>query len=542
MISTGAKQRTGRPVPADGEDDFAATGPVSAGPRLVIRGVSKQFGGTQALIDAGIEVHAGEIVALIGENGAGKSTLIKILAGVYPPDAGHIAYHGRDATNMLRRLPIAFLHQDLGLIEWMTVAENICLTLGYPRRYGIVDWTAARTLAARALEALGADIDPDGRVQNLSRTEKSLVAIARALAANAEILVLDEPTASLPANEVARLFAVLRHLRERGVGMIYVSHRIDEVFEIADRMVILRDGRVVGERAVGETNPDEVILLIVGREPSQVFRRPLRREGAARLVFEQVSVDGNGPVDCAVHAGEIVGLVGLRGAGQESVGRALFGLAGLSGGRILLDGEAIAPTSPRQAIGLGIDLICADRASEGIVPGLSVRENLFLNPAAAGRGLLSYLAPGAEISAAHELGRRVGLRPNDPSLPIEWLSGGNQQKVVIGRWLHLKGRLYVFEDPSAGVDVGAKAEIYRLFEVALKEGATILLISTDFEEVALVCHRALVFDRGRVVAELAGADLSAENLLAAASASIGQVEEALAHIEPSAAANAVAQI
>lgn len=531
-----------RQAATDGGDDFVAVGSVAAGPCLVMHGVSKQFGGTQALTDAGIEVQTGQIVALLGENGAGKSTLIKILAGVYAPDAGRVTYRGRDATNMLRRLPIAFLHQDLGLIEWMTVAENICLTLGYPRRYGIVDWTAARTLAARALEALGADIDPEGRVQNLSRTEKSLVAIARALAANAEILVLDEPTASLPANEVARLFAALHRLRERGVGMIYVSHRIDEVFEIADRMVILRDGRVVGERAVGETNADEVILLIVGREPSQVFRRPPQREGAARLVFEQMSVDGIGPINCAMHAGEIVGLVGLRGAGQESVGRALFGLAELSGGRILLDGEAIAPTSPRQAIRLGIDLVCADRASEGIVPGLSVRENLFLNPAAAGRGLLSYLAPGAETRAANELGRRVGLRPNDPSLPIEWLSGGNQQKVVIGRWLHLNGRLYVFEDPSAGVDVGAKAEIYRLFEVALKEGATILLISTDFEEVALVCHRALVFDRGRVVAELAGADLSAENLLAAASASIGQVEEALAHIEPSAAANAVAQI
>jgi ribose transport system ATP-binding protein len=539
MMSVGG---TGTLAPADGGGDFAAAGSVSGVASLVMRGVCKQFGGTQALIDAGIEVQGGQIVALLGENGAGKSTLIKILAGIHAPDAGHVAYRGRDVTNALRRLPIAFLHQDLGLIEWMTVAENICLTLGYPRRYGIVDWTAARALAARALEVLGADIDPERRVQSLSRTDKSLVAIARALAANAEILVLDEPTASLPANEVARLFAVLRRLRSRGVGMIYVSHRIDEVFEIADRMVILRDGRVVGERAVAQTTADEVILLIVGREPSQVFRRPSRREGGARLLFERVSVDGTGPLDCAMHAGEIVGLVGLRGAGQESVGRALFGLAGLSGGRIMLDGAAVAPASPRQAIRLGIDLVCADRTAESIVPTLSVRENLFLNPPAAGRGLLSYLAPGAENQAASELGRRVGLRPNDPSLPIEWLSGGNQQKVVIGRWLHLNGRLYVFEDPTAGVDVGAKAEIYRLFEVALKNGATILLISTDFEEVALVCHRALVFDRGRVVTELAGADLSAENLLAAASASIGQVEEALAHIEPSAAANAVAQI
>src|SRR5205823_3085443 len=210
-----------------------------------MRGVSKQFGGTQALIDAGIDVGAGEIVALLGENGAGKSTLIKILAGIHPLDAGAVSYRGREATHALRRLPIAFIHQDLGLIDWMTVAENISLMLGFPRRFGLIDWNATRTRAAAALDVLGADIDPDQRVHALTRTEKSLVAIARALAADAELLVLDEPTASLPADEVARLFAALRRLRTRGVGMIYVSHRLDEVFEIADRMVVLRDGRVV---------------------------------------------------------------------------------------------------------------------------------------------------------------------------------------------------------------------------------------------------------------------------------------------------------
>jgi ribose transport system ATP-binding protein len=308
--------------------------------------------------------------------------------------------------------------------------------------------------------------------------------------------------------------------------MIYVSHRLDEVFEIADRMVILRDGRVVGERTVGETSPEEVILLIVGREPSQVFRRPAQHQGAARLVFEGLTTDEAGPIDCRMCAGEVIGFVGLRGAGQESVGRALFGLARSTGGRIILDGTAIAPSSPRAAIGLGINLVCADRVAESVVPGLSIRENLFLNPVAAGLNLLSYLTPGKESRAALELGRRVGLRPNDCSLPIEWLSGGNQQKVVVGRWLHLNGSVYVFEDPTAGVDVGAKAEIYRLFDVVLQQGATILIVSTDFEEVAKICHRALVFDRGQVVAELTGDDLCPENLLASASARIGHAERA----------------
>ena len=485
-----------------------------------MRGVSKQFGGTQALLDAGLDVGAGEIVALLGENGAGKSTLIKILAGVHPLDTGTIRYRDRDVTHTLRRLPIAFIHQDLGLIEWMTVAENVSMMLGYPRRLGLIDWSATRRRAERALDTLGADIDPDVRVHDLTRTEKSLVAIARALATEAEVLVLDEPTASLPADEVAKLFTALRRLRGRGVGMIYVSHRLDEVFEIADRMVILRDGRVVCERPVSDITPEECILRIVGREPSQVFRRPARHEGSARLVLDGLTTECAGPIDCRMRAGEVVGLVGLRGAGQESVARALFGLSPIIGGKIVLDEQPVSPSSPREAIALGINLVCADRMAESIVPGLSIRENLFLNPVAAGRALTSYLEPAEEARAAFDLGERIGLKPNDPSLPIDWLSGGNQQKVAVGRWLHLNGKIYVFEDPTAGVDVGAKAEIYRLFDVALERGATILIVSTDFEEVAKVCHRALVFDRGHVVAEFAGSDLCVENLLAAASATV----------------------
>jgi ribose transport system ATP-binding protein len=494
---------------------------------LAMRGVSKRFGGTRALNDARIEVGAGEIVALLGENGAGKSTLIKILAGVHSLDSGIVSYRGRDVTHRLRNLPIAFLHQDLGLIEWMTVAENISLMLGFPRRFGMIDWDAARTRAERALDVVGADIDPEVRVHDLTRTEKSLVAIARALAAEAEILVLDEPTASLPANEVARLFVALRRLRARGVGMIYVSHRLDEVFEIADRMVILRDGRVVGERVVSETSPEEAILLIVGREPSLVFKRPSQHQGAARLVFEEFTTEAAGPLSCRIRSGEVVGFVGLRGAGQECVGRVLFGLAPATDGRMLLDGRTIAPASPRQAMDLGINLVCADRVAESVVPSLSIRENLFLNPVAAGHTLVSYVTPDRESRAAFELGERIGLKPNDCSLPIEWLSGGNQQKVVVGRWLHLEASVYIFEDPTAGVDVGAKAEIYRLFDIVIQRGGTIVIVSTDFEEVAKICHRALVFDRGRVVAELAGDDLCAENLLAAASASVGQVQRAL---------------
>ena len=487
---------------------------------LEVSQVSKRFGGTQALSGVGMQVERGEVVALLGENGAGKSTLIKILAGVYTADSGTISYRGQDMTHTVRRMPVSFIHQDLGLIDWMTVTENICLTLGYSRRFGLIEWGWARKRALRALAKLGAGIDPDLRIQDLTRTEKSLVAIARALMTDAEILVLDEPTASLPADEVVRLFGALRRLREQGVGMIYVSHRLDEVFEIADRMVVLRDGRVAGERIVAETTPDETILLIVGKEPSQVFRRPSERPGKPRLEFEEATFGAVGPLDASIHAGEIVGLVGLRGAGQEAVSRALFGVEPLTAGRIRIDGAVAQIGSPRQAMALGVNLVCADRVGELIMPGLSVRENFFVNPLAGGRSMASWLGPRSESARSLRLGETVGLRPNDPALAIELLSGGNQQKVVVGRWLNLKARIYVFEDPTAGVDVGAKAEIYKLFDVALKDGAAILIVSTDFEEISKVCHRALVFDRGRVRRELHGADLSISNLLAAASANI----------------------
>jgi ribose transport system ATP-binding protein len=484
--------------------------------------IFKRFGGTQALNDVSMAVGRGEVVALLGENGAGKSTLIKILAGVYAVDGGTVSYEGNDMTSAVRRMPISFIHQDLGLIDWMTVAENICLTLGYPRRFGLIEWSRARKRAELALAKLGVDIDPDLRIRNLTRTEKSLVAIARALATDAEILVLDEPTASLPADEVMRLFGALRRLREHGVGMIYVSHRLDEVFEIADRMVVLRDGRVAGERVVARTSPDETILLIVGREPSLVFRRPREREGAARLELEAAVIGPVGPIDCRIHAGEIVGLVGLRGAGQEQVSRALFGVEAVTGGWIRIDGTPVDLDSPRRAMDLGVNLVCADRVGESIVAGLSVRENFFLNPQAAGRSSSAWLSPAKERAAAKRLGETVGLRPNDPNLAIELLSGGNQQKVAVGRWLNLKSKIYVFEDPTAGVDVGSKADIYKLFDVALKEGAAILIVSTDFEEVSKVCHRALVFSRGQVVRELHSEDLSISNLLSAASASVAR--------------------
>ncbi|WP_336801950.1 sugar ABC transporter ATP-binding protein [Kaistia sp. MMO-174] len=483
--------------------------------------VAKAFGGTRALKGVSFEVARGEVVALLGENGAGKSTLIKILGGIFRADSGHVTIGGEPYRHRAHargeRQKVAFIHQDLGLVEWMTVAENMGLAQGFSGSR-LIDWKATEQRAATALELVGCDIDPTTRVHALSRTEKSLVAIARALVVDCDFLVLDEPTASLPADEVERLFEAVRRLRARGVGMIYVSHRLDEIFRIADRVVVMRDGLKVGEKPVSETTPDELISLIVGSTTLELFKKGELGSGAVRVAVRDLETPSAGPVSFDIRQGELLGLVGLRGAGQEEIGRALFGAA-QHRGSILIDGEAPDLASPRAALRSGIGLVARDRTEESVAFSLSVRENAFLNPAAIGRGLLSYLSPRAEARQAVELGASVGLRPNDPDLPIEGLSGGNQQKVVVGRWLATNRRLLIAEDPTAGVDVGAKAEIYRLIAQALEKGLAVVVVSTDFEEIAHICHRALVFNRGKIIAELTGPALTTESVITAASAS-----------------------
>ena len=487
--------------------------------------IAKTFGATRALKGVSLDVRRGEIVALLGENGAGKSTLIKVLGGLFRPDRGQVLIDGVPYRHQVRgggRSPVAFIHQDLGLVEWMTVAENIGLAGGFAapgrrRRFGI-DWRGMNEQAREALALVGCTFDPDTRVASLSRTEKSLVAIARALMVDCDYLVLDEPTASLPADEVERLFAAVRRLKARGVGMIYVSHRLDEIFRIADRVAVMRDGLKVGEMAVADTNPSDLVSLIVGRSDLELFRKAELKPGPVRASVTDLVTPSAGPVSFEVRQGELLGLVGLRGAGQEEVGRALFG-AMPHRGRVLLEGIEPDLSSPIAAMKAGTGLMARDRAEESICPALSIRENCFLNPGAAGRGLFAPLSPAREAALASALGARVGLRPNDPALAIEGLSGGNQQKVVVGRWLATGRRLLVAEDPTAGVDIGAKADIYRLIALALDAGLAVVVVSTDFEEVAHICHRALVFNRGRIIAELTGAALTTAGVITAASAS-----------------------
>ncbi|MEM7061203.1 MAG: sugar ABC transporter ATP-binding protein [Pseudomonadota bacterium] len=482
--------------------------------------VAKSFGGTEALRGVSLHVDRGGILALLGENGAGKSTLIKILGGIHTADSGRVMIDGAPYAHTPGRVDarqaVAFIHQDLGLIDWMTVAENMALSQGFTRKRGLINWRAAEDTATEALACVDCQFDPTTRVGDLTRTEKSLVAIARALAVDCDFLVLDEPTASLPADEVERLFEALRPLRDRGVGMIYVSHRLDEIFRIADRAAVLRDGALVGIRNVTHTDADELVSLIVGRKTRDI-ERPRADNGETVLEAKGLSTASAGPIDLTVRRGELVGLVGLRGAGHESVSRALFG-AETATGSILLDGSAPDLSSPRSAMAAGIGLVARDRIVESIAPSLTIRENAYLNPAAGGRGLFEFKLSGKEDEEAAELGQSLGLSPNDPTLAIEALSGGNQQKVVVGRWLETNRTLLIAEDPTAGVDVGAKAEIYALLFEALAAGMAVLVVSTDFEEVASICHRALVFSRGQIVADLNGVSLSTESLIQAASA------------------------
>ena len=483
---------------------------------LSVSRIHKKFGGTYALQDVSFDVRQGEVLALLGENGAGKSTLIKILAGVHNLDEGEILFEGQLASRRIADLPIAFIHQDLGLVDWMTVAENVSLTRGFDRRFGLISWAKCRRTARQALQQIGVDVHPDTRVRSLSRTEQSLVAIARAITTSAKIVVMDEPTASLPADEVARLFDAVRSMRAHGVAVIYVSHRLEEIFAIADRVVVLRDGRLAGTRAIHETDPDDLVRLIVGSAVKPVVRTSV--EATRQRVWELVGAvaGGVGPVSFSVKPGEMLGLTGLRGAGQETIGRAIFGLVPFRAGSCLLDGREVVISDPAKSIGLGIRFASGDRRAESVVQGFSVAENLFLNPCIKAKSVLSPINRGTERQAARELGGFLQLSPNDPLVLVENLSGGNQQKVVIGRWLDLKGKLLLLEDPTAGVDVGAKGEIYRLLFEALQTGLSIIVISTDFVEVAAICHRALVFSRGAIVAEIAEADLTAEALLGAA--------------------------
>jgi ribose transport system ATP-binding protein len=428
-----------------------------AGPLVRIRGLGKRFGGTVALAGVDLDIERGNILALLGPNGAGKSTLIKTLAGVHHADEGEVTVAGHPLGSHAASRSMSFIHQDLGLVEWMTVAENIALVVGYPRRRGLISWRQTRQRCAEALEIVGGHIDADARIADLAPAERSLVAIARALATRAELIVLDEPTASLPAADCARLFDVLHKLRDRGHGIVYVTHRLDEVYKVADTFAILRDGRLVSSGPLTDRSPARLVHDIVGREPAGYRPATAPTRGPAVLSLDGVRIRNAGPVSLELRAGEVLGMVGLTGAGHADLGRALVGAGPILAGRALLDGRPYTPRTSVDAVASGVALVTGNRQEEGCAVDLTVRENLLANPRADGRSALHWISPRRERAEAAELIERFSVHPRDGEVPIASLSGGNQQKVMVGRWLRMSRRLLILEEPTASVDVGAKA-------------------------------------------------------------------------------------
>mgnify|MGYP000639721768 CR=1 FL=1 len=479
--------------------------------RLLLRatGVHKRFGGVHALRAAELEVAPAEVHALVGENGSGKSTLLRILSGQLRPDAGALAVDGEEVafaspSEALRR-GIATVTQETTLAPELSVAENIFLGR-LARRGGLVDWRRTHRQARAALDRLGLRIDPATPVKSLRPDQQQLVEIARALSTEARLVILDEPTSSLTDDEVEALFAIVRRLREEGVATIFVSHRLNEIFALADRVTVLRDGRTVGGGTIGELDRPRLIQLMVGRAledvaapgvPGEVERPVLRVRG---LSLPGAFAD----VDLDVGAGEIVGLAGLVGAGRSELLESLFGLRPASGS-VEVAGAPLRRRSPRRAVRDGLAFVPADRKRQGLVLQRSVRENLTM---AATARTLRVRVPSAsrELAAVAKAVRELDIRAHSPHVPVSTLSGGNQQKVVLGKWLATDPAVLMLDEPTRGVDIGAKGEIYRLLLAAAERGLGVLVSSSEIPELLVLCDRILVMFRGRIVASLSRAE------------------------------------
>jgi rhamnose transport system ATP-binding protein len=491
-----------------------------AAPLLEVRDIEKTFPGVRALSGVSFDVRAGEVHALLGENGAGKSTLIKIVSGVYQPDLGSILVNGTlvhfSTPDDARRAGVATIYQELLLFPELSVAENIFLGHAPLAGAGRIDWRAMRAEAERLLDSLEInDLSADQIVGALSVGNRQRVEILRALSHDARILIMDEPTAALTESDVTRLFDVVRRLKRRGVGIVYISHRLDEIFAIADRVTVLRDGAFVGAREVADTNVAELVQMMVGRRLESLFPKTVAPIGApvleARDLVRRPLTKG---VSLTVRSGEIVGLAGLVGSGRSELAQTLFGMTPSEAGDIRLNGETVRIDSPETARAKGIAYVPEDRGTQGLVRGMSVLHNFSL----AALGSLSrvgFIDRAAERRMALEGVARFSVKTSSVDEVAGRLSGGNQQKIVLGKWLANNPKLLILDEPTRGIDVGAKAEIHRLMSQLAGEGVAILMISSELPEVLGMSDRVLVMREGRLVAEFDRAEASSEAVGAA---------------------------
>jgi ribose transport system ATP-binding protein len=484
-------------------------------PLLEMRGITKRFPGVTALDEVDFELEKGEVHVLLGENGAGKSTLIKMLSGAYQPDEGEILLDGEPVTissaTVAQELGISTIYQEFNLVPQLTTAENIFLGR-QPRRFGFVEHRKMGEDARKLLERMKVRVDPAALISNLGVAQRQMVEIAKALSLNARILVMDEPTASLSGQEVERLFEIIRGLKEEEVSMIFISHHLEEVAEIGDRVTVLRDGKVV-DRVPAGTARSEFVRMMVGRSVEDQF--PRRRSEVGEILLEAKNLSREGvleDVSLQVRAGEVVGIAGIVGAGRTELARAIFGVDPVDSGEVWVEGRRMKPGNPREAKHRGIGFVTEDRQGQGIVPPLSVAENLGL--ASLGRNTSVGLVNRREQRRqAGKMIEDLNIRTPGPEQEIRYLSGGNQQKVVIGKWLLADSKVLIMDEPTRGIDVGAKVEIYELMNELTENGAGIVMISSDLLEVLGMSDRILVMSGGRITGELSANEATQENVM-----------------------------
>ncbi len=485
---------------------------------LRLTGISKAFAGVQALKGVSFDLCAGEVHALVGENGAGKSTLIKVITGAHRQDEGTLEVQGNRIEDndpvRARELGIAAIYQQPALFPDLTVAENVAIGLEPGGAWRRVRWKARRDRARRLLERIGASIDVEAEVRGLSMPEQQLVEIARALGAEARILIMDEPTASLSDQEVERLFRVIGDLKRQGVGIIYISHRLEELPQIAERVTALRDGTLIGTRRMAEVSRAELIRMMVGRELSAVFPKSAVAFGDVVLEARGVGNRASGvrDVDLSVRAGEVLGVAGLVGAGRTELARILFGLTPADAGEVRLRGRAVAVESPAQAVAMGIAYVPEDRRRHGVILEMTTAANATLATLRA-HSRLGLLDPGKERATAGQFVRRLGIKTPSLETPVGNLSGGNQQKVALARWLASRPAVLILDEPTQGVDVGAKAEIHRLMNELAHDGLAILMISSELPEILGMSDRIAVMHGGTIVGQLDRAGATQEAIL-----------------------------
>ncbi|NGQ96710.1 sugar ABC transporter ATP-binding protein [Brevibacillus sp. SYP-B805] len=488
---------------------------------LEMNEISKSFPGVKVLDNVRLDLKRGEVLALMGENGAGKSTLMKILGGIYERDGGTITVKGemveRMTPDIAAKRGIAIIHQELNLIPHLSVMENIFLGREFTYgKSGLVNWPRMRAEAKRCLEQLAIRLDPDTPVGALSVGQQQMIEIAKALSMQADILVLDEPTAALTKREIDALFKVIASLKQKGVGMIYISHRMEEIFQISDRITVLRDGQYVGTVETARTNLDELVKMMVGREITERFPKVEVTPGDVRLRVENLSVKGKlSGISFAVRSGEIVGVAGLMGAGRTEMAKALFGAERISGGQIFVDGKPVRISQPIDAIRAGIALVTENRKEEGLVLPLSVRENISL-PNLTKVSALGVMKPQTERELSDDAIKRLLIKTAGGEQAAVSLSGGNQQKVVIGKWLATRPKILILDEPTRGVDIGAKKEIYDIMNRLAQEGVAILMISSELPEVLGMSDRVLVMHEGRITGEFMREEATQELIMHAA--------------------------